>query len=374
MKILITGSNGFLGKNLKIKLMELKQYQVLEFERTDSLEMLDNLVAQADFIFHFAGVNRSQNPNEFLEVNTDLTHYLCKSILSTGRAIPLIFSSSTQAELDNLYGKSKKQAEEYLLKYKIQSNNPVFIYQLTNVFGKWSRPNYNSVIATFCHNIARDLPITIHDASTPLKLAYIDDVVESFISLLQSDDINTKSTLQIVNHEYKTTVGEVAGIIYGFKHSISSGITYPVGSGLTRTLYATYLSFLPTSKFSYALTKHEDARGTFVEMLKTPDCGQFSFFTAHPGVTRGGHYHHTKTEKFLVLQGTALYRFKNIITNEYYELTVNGKDSVVVETIPGWSHDITNVGDNELIVMLWANEIFNREKPDTIQFGVQQAL
>lgn len=369
MKVLITGAGGFVGKNLCVRLAELDQYEVMTFERGQSEVELAALVDKADWIFHLAGINRPQNPHEFQEGNVDLTEKLCTLVEQSGRQIPLVLTSSTQSQLDNDYGKSKLAAEKLLLALKQRSNCPVFIYQLPNVFGKWSRPNYNSAVATFCHNIARDLPITIHNPDAIVKLVYIDDVIDSWIDLLHNDHSQLPS-YQSISPVYDTTVGEIAHTIYGFKNSIQTGITLPVGTGLTRALYSTYLSFLPTDKFAYNLVKHEDPRGVFVEMLKTPDSGQFSFFTAHPGITRGGHYHHTKTEKFLVIKGTAKYRFRHIVTNEYYELIVDGNNPTVVETIPGWSHDITNIGDDELVVMLWANEIFDRQKPDTINFKI----
>lgn len=369
MKVLITGAGGFVGKNLCVRLAELDQYEVMTFERGQSEVELAALVDKADWIFHLAGINRPQNPHEFQEGNVDLTEKLCTLVEQSGRQIPLVLTSSTQTQLENDYGKSKLAAEKLLLSLKQRSNCPVFIYQLPNVFGKWSRPNYNSAVATFCHNIARDLPITIHNPDAIVKLVYIDDVIDAWIDLLHND-LSTLPSYQSISPVYDTTVGQIAQTIYGFKDSIQSGVTLPVGAGLTRALYSTYLSFLPTDKFAYNLVKHEDPRGIFVEMLKTPDSGQFSFFTAHPGITRGGHYHHTKTEKFLVIKGTAKYRFRHIITNEYYELIVDGNNPTVVETIPGWSHDITNIGGDELVVMLWANEIFDRQKPDTINFKI----
>lgn len=368
MRILITGANGFIGKNLQVRLGELHGYTIRTYCKDQSLIELEQLVNTSDFIFHLAGINRPQNPAEFTQGNTELTEYLCELIAKSGRNIPIVISSSTQAELDNQYGLSKRAAEEALLKLKREQNNSVYIYRLPNVFGKWSRANYNSAVATFCYNIAHDLPIMINDPLAKLNLVYIDDVVAAFVSLLTlGDDADVNQSVMPV---YQTTVGDLANMIESFKDSIVSGITPRVGTGLVRALYSTYLSFLPLAKFSYPLVKHEDPRGSFVEMLKTPDCGQFSFFTAHPGITRGGHYHHTKTEKFLVIKGRAKYRFRQIFTDEYYELEADGNNPIVVETIPGWSHDITNIGADELVVMLWANEIFDREKPDTVGFKV----
>ena len=245
------------------------------------------------------------------------------------------------------------------------------LYRLANVFGKWSRPDYNSAVATFCHNIARGLPIQVNDAAAPLRLVYIDDVVAELLRFLA--DPGTGVGLRQAGPVYATTVGELARQIEAFKDVRTSLVTERVGTGLVRALYATYVSFLPPQAFSYGVPKYGDARGVFVEMLKTPDCGQFSFFTAHPGITRGGHYHHTKTEKFLVIKGVARYRFRHLVTDEVFELDSTGDEPLVVDTIPGWAHDITNIGDDELVVMLWANEIFDRQNPDTIASPVAPA-
>ena len=230
-------------------------------------------------------------------------------------------------------------------------------------FGKWCKPNYNSFVATFCNNVANGLNISVDDSNTPVRLVYIDDVCESFLELL---DGKASSGFQKLSIEYNTTVGEVADIILSFKSSRTSLVIKPVGTGLIRALYSTYLSHITPDNFNYTIPSYTDERGVFCEMLKTKDSGQFSFFTAHPGITRGGHYHHTKNEKFLVIKGEAIFKFENITNGKRYKLTVSGSNPEIVETVPGWTHDITNIGDEELIVMLWANEIFDRERPDTI--------
>lgn len=370
MRILITGSAGFIGKNLQVRLKELNIHEIITFTHQNDVSDLKSLVESSDFIVHLAGANRPISQDEFKESNSDLTALICDHIFESKKHIPIIFSSSIQADLNNAYGISKSQAEEHLLSLRLKNNNPVFIYRLANVFGKWSCPNYNSVIATFCYNIARNIPIRINNFDSELKLVYIDDVVDNIINTINNYS-DTSDPFVSVLPEYCITVGELAKTLKMFRSSIDTGITLPVGQGLIRALYSTYLSFLPSDSFSYSLVKHEDPRGCFVEMLKTQDSGQFSFFTAYPGVTRGGHYHHTKTEKFLVIRGTALYRFRHILTDEYYEIIVNASDGKVVETIPGWAHDITNIGNEELIVMLWANEIFDQNKPDTIGFKIQ---
>ena len=363
MRVLVTGSDGFIGKNLLIKLAESSIESVC-FTRCQTADELSNLLKDTDFVFHLAGVNRPSDPAEFARENYGLTATLSNAIQKIGRAIPVVFTSSIQAESNNAYGASKKSAEDALIELNVVTQSPVYLYRLPNVFGKWAKPNYNSVVATFCHNITQDLPIRIDDPTRVIPLLYIDDLLEQFIRVLA--DQQTGVSRPIVKPEYSITVGNLASQIKAFHNSRNTLITEEVGNGLTRALYATYLSYLKPAQFAYEVAFYEDARGRFVEMLKTKDSGQFSFFTAHPGITRGGHYHHTKSEKFLVLQGLARFGFRNIVTNEVYELTVDGSAPKIVETIPGWSHDITNIGENELIVMLWASEAFDRARPDTI--------
>lgn len=363
MRVLITGANGFVGKNLQLHLAERSDVEVLCFTREHTQTDLLQLVADADLVFHLAGVNRPEDPAEFQQGNADLTQSLCDALQQSGKTIPVVYSSSIQATADNPYGASKHAAEDALLAFAENSGAPVFIYRLANVFGKWARPNYNSAVATFCHNISQDLPIQINDLSAQVNLVYIDDVVESFLAVL--DGRVTQSGFVEIEQQYHTTVGELAEQIQAFKDSRDTLITENVGTGLVRALYSTYVSYLKPEQFSYQVPQHGDERGVFVEMLKTKDAGQFSFFTAHPGITRGGHYHHSKTEKFLVIKGKACFRFRHMMTGEFYELYTSGEQSEIVETVTGWTHDITNVGDDEMVVMLWANEIFDRDKPDT---------
>ena len=325
-RVLVTGANGFIGKNLVVRLSERPRFTVTEFVRGDDVAALPALLAQVDAVIHLAGENRPVDPDAFTQVNTGLTVSICEAIAgetaSTGRKIPLVLTSSTQAEFDNPYGQSKLAAEQAVHALARDTGNAAVIFRLPGVFGKWCKPNYNSVVATFCHNIARGLQIQVRDPS--------------------------------------------AAQIEAFSHCRTTLMSEPVGSGFVRALYATYVSYLPNERFAYEVPHHADPRGVFVEMLKTPDSGQFSYFTAHPGITRGGHYHHTKTEKFLVVKGTGLFRFRHLLTGELFELTTSGDKPQVVDTIPGWVHDITNVGDDELITMLWANEVFDRANPDTI--------
>lgn len=369
MNILITGIEGFIGRNLRIRLHETGYSNIIGITETSTPNNLEHAASQADFVFHLAGVNRPDNLRDFETGNAEFTESLCSMLAASGRPIPILFTSSVQALLDNPYGRSKRAAEEHILRYAQNTGAPVYLFRLPNVFGKWCRPNYNSAVATFCHNVARGIPIVIHDPASPVCLTYIDDVIDTFLELLQSPPHGTG--YMAVRPIHETTVGEIAEILYTFSKSRSSLLAPPVGTGLHRALHATYLSHLPPEAFSYDVPLYIDLRGEFAEMLKTPNCGQFSYFTALPGITRGEHYHHTKTEKFLVIRGTARFQFRNIDTQERYELNTRGGEGRIVETVPGWTHNITNIGEDELIVMLWANEIFDRSRPDTIAMQVE---
>ncbi|WP_039974639.1 UDP-2-acetamido-2,6-beta-L-arabino-hexul-4-ose reductase [Vibrio jasicida] len=363
MRVLITGAKGFVGKNLSLFLKEQGKYIVTEVDRNTSESDLNDALANSDFVFHLAGVNRPKNDSEFKEGNADLTSQIVTTLKANGRKVPLMISSSTQAVSDNAYGASKAEAEKVVKTYGQETGSPYFIYRFPNVFGKWCRPNYNSFVATFCHNILNNIEINIHDPKAPVTLIYIDDVCKCLMALLDGE---TASGSVKVTPEYPTTVGYVADTLKEFKGSRDNLITGNVGEGLERALYSTYLSYMEPSQFSYTIPSYGDERGVFSEVLKTKQAGQFSFFTAHPGITRGGHYHHTKNEKFLVIKGRALFKFEHVITGDRYELSIDSEIPEIVETVPGWSHDVTNVGSEELIVMLWANEIFDREAPDTI--------
>jgi UDP-2-acetamido-2,6-beta-L-arabino-hexul-4-ose reductase len=370
MKVLITGANGFVGKNLQLHLAERKDVQVVCFTRNDDMAQLPALMQCMDFVFHLAGVNRPQDPQEFTTGNVDLTRALCQAVRAvaeaTGKKVPIVYTSSTQAGQDNPYGTSKRGAEDVLLAVGRSQAVPVHIFRLPNVFGKWCKPNYNSAVATFCHNIARGLPIQVNDPAAAVTLVYVDEVIERFVQLMDGADVAVgPDGFAVVSPQYTTTVGELARLVQAFKNSRASLITERVGTGLVRALYATYVSYLPVELFAYPVQQHADPRGVFVEMLKTPDTGQFSFFTAYPGITRGGHYHHTKTEKFLVIKGQARFKFRHMQTGQAHELIIDGSKAEIVETVPGWTHDITNIGTEEMIVMLWANEVFDRARPDT---------
>jgi UDP-2-acetamido-2,6-beta-L-arabino-hexul-4-ose reductase len=367
VRVLVTGANGFIAKNLIVHLNE-QNIETSLFTHENSLGELSLLLKDVDFVFHLAGVNRPVSELEFTEVNTELTKHLCNEILKSARSIPVLFTSSIQADFDNPYGRSKLAAEEALVSLGEQNICPIYIYRLANVFGKWSRPNHNSVVATFCHNVVNNIPVQIHDSSAIVNLVYIDDVIKDFMSLLHGKH---EGLLRPDIHPlYNITVGELADCIKSFHDDRLSLLTERVGVGLKRALYSTYLSFISPENFSYNIPAYSDTRGRFVEMLKTKDSGQFSFFTAHPGITRGGHYHHSKNEKFLVIQGKSRFCFRHILTHESYEIFTDGETPQVVETIPGWAHDITNVSDNEMIVLVWANEIFDSQFPDTINHKV----
>lgn len=364
-KILVTGSDGFIGRNLCQRLEEIGCSEVIKINRSSTDADINNAVNRSDFIFHLAGVNRPKDDNDFFKGNADLTEKIVNILLRLKKKTPVVLSSSTQAERDNAYGKSKLSAERILSHYCEIASARVYIYRLPNVFGKWCKPNYNSFVATFCHNIASGKDILINDANAKVTLVYIDDVCSEFISLLDKQEDERVFVYGSVAPVHDVTVGEVAELLYTFKDSRNNLVTEEVGEGFCRALYSTWLSYLSPEQFCYSIPHYKDQRGVFCEMLKTRNSGQFSFFTAHPGVTRGGHYHHSKNEKFLILQGNARFKFENILTGEKYEIAISADEYQIVETIPGWSHDITNIGFEDLIVMLWANEIFDKNFPDT---------
>jgi len=370
MKVLITGADGFIGKNLRLHLVERKDVEVVYFDVQHSTAYLPEMLNKVEFVFHLAGVNRPQDFNEFAIGNHDLTRTLCEAICAiaetTRSKIPILLTSSTQANLDNPYGRSKRGAEEAVFSIARSHGISGHVFRLPNVFGKWCRPNYNSAIATFCHNVSRGLPIQIHDPTAAVTLVYVEDLLKRFIQLMDGADSSVDAEgFEIIFPQYTTTIGEIARLVYSFKESRNTLTTDRVGTGLVRALYSTYISYQLIEKSVYDIPQHRDPRGVFVEMLKTPDCGQFSYFTVLPGITRGGHYHYSKTEKFLVVSGQARFRFRHMHTGESYELVTSAAQSQIVQTLPGWIHDITNIGSNEMIVMLWANEVFDPNNPDT---------
>jgi UDP-2-acetamido-2,6-beta-L-arabino-hexul-4-ose reductase len=370
MQVLVTGADGFIGANLCLALREYPdKFNVRSFGRHNSEEQLFKSVEEADVIIHLAGENRPNDVENFFVSNVRLTDLLCQAVSRYERHIPILFASSTQAALGNPYGTSKKQAEQLLEKLAKDHGNPVAIYRLPGIFGKWARPNYNSVVATFCFNIARDIPIDIHDRSAIIKLAYIDDLIAGIRVFLDTLPCNGLS-YQNLSCIYDISIGELADKLLMFRESRNNLSLSGVGLGLDRALYSTYVSYLPFDQFSYPLPVYGDDRGIFVEVLKTNNSGQFSYFTLAPTISRGGHYHHTKTEKFLVLKGSLKFQFKSMKSGEIFEFEVSSRHPRIVDTIPGWSHSVTNVGSCDAIVMLWANEVFDRENPDTIKCNI----
>jgi UDP-2-acetamido-2,6-beta-L-arabino-hexul-4-ose reductase len=368
MRIAVTGARGFVARNLIVRLRELGEGDIVQISHDISDVDLVDALDGVELVYHLSGVNRPRDPSEFATGNIGFTERLCAALARAAPEAAIAFSSSTQAALDNDYGRSKRAAEDMLVAHGEATGASVSLFRLTNIFGKWSRPNYNSAVATFCYNIARDWPISIGNPDAPLKLIYIDDVVECLLTLLAP--ANRVNGLTPSGPEYDSTVGAVADIIRSFRNSRASLVTPPVGTGLIRALYSTYVAAFDPDNFVYDVPMYSDPRGVFCEMLKTPDCGQFSFFTAHPNITRGEHYHHSKTEKFLVIKGTAHFGFRHIESGVMHEIVTSGDKAQIVETVPGWTHNITNIGDDEMIVMLWANEIFDRDRPDTIGMKV----
>ncbi|MBC2856176.1 SDR family oxidoreductase [Cetobacterium sp. 2A] len=369
MKILVTGSEGFIGKNLQERLLRIEGIEILKFDSNNTLEELEESVKVADFIFHLAGINRPENPEDFYKGNSDLVGNLINFLEKNGKNTPVLITSSIHVDKENDYGKSKLAGENLLKDYSERNNAPVFIYRLQNVFGKWCRPNYNSVVATWCYNTANDIEISINGRDTSIEFVYIDDVIDSIGSHL-NEEKKEKKLYYMVEKTYSRTLGEVADLLELFKENRKSLSIPEVGTGFERSLYATYLSYLPKDKFSYELTEHTDARGSFVEILRTVDSGQFSISTSRPGVTRGNHYHNTKNEKFLVIKGEATLRFRHIFSDEIIEYPVSDKKLEVVDIPTGYTHNITNTGDEDMVLVLWANEQFDKENPDTYYLEV----
>ncbi|MCF6330975.1 MAG: NAD-dependent epimerase/dehydratase family protein [Sulfurimonas sp.] len=362
MKILITGLDGFIAKNLIEYLKRDEKIKLYLYGKKDSNSILEAYLREVDFIYHLAGVNRPENVEEFYEGNSNLTKKIIEILKQNNKSTPILLSSSSQAIIDNDYGKSKKKAENILIDYSNETNASIYIYRLPSVFGKWSKPNYNSVVSTWCHNISNNLEIQVNNKTTELSLVYIDDVIKSFIEKL---DIKSDKNYFEIQTVYKKTLGEIEELLKKFKDNRKTLLIPNVASGFERALYATYLSYLPFTDFSYELNGHKDKRGTFYEIIKTLDSGQFSLSTTAPGVTRGGHYHNTKNEKFLVVKGEATIKFRHIITDEEISYKVCDKKMEVVEMIPGYTHNIKNTGNEELILFLWANENYNEINPDT---------
>lgn len=362
--ILITGSKGFIGKNLVLAIGRRNDVKLMTFDVEDDLARLETLLSEADVVYHLAGVNRPEKPEDFKAGNADLTARITESLQKSDRKASIVLASSIQASLDNPYGKSKKAAEEILSSYAQRTGAQVCIYRLPGVFGKWSRPNYNTVVATFCHNIARGLPISISDPARVLELVYIDDVIQAFLQHLDPSCSHSQP-YWTVPRSFRVTLGELAERINAI-HNISASLTVPdLADELMRCLYATYLSFVPEDGFSSPVKLNTDNRGWLFELIKSRSFGQIFVSKTHPGVTRGNHYHDTKLEKFCVIQGEGIIRFRHVLSKEVIEYPVNDQDIRIVDIPPGYTHSIENTGKEEMITLFWANQIFDPEKPDT---------
>ncbi|MBR5496019.1 MAG: capsular polysaccharide biosynthesis protein CapF [Oscillospiraceae bacterium] len=369
MKILVTGAKGFVGKNLVAELKNKGYNNIFEYDIDTDPSLLDTYAKECGFVFHLAGVNRPQNQDEFMQGNFGFTSTLLEKLEQNSNKSPILITSSIQAALDNPYGKSKKAGEDLICEYALKNSVKKYIYRMPNVFGKWCRPNYNSVIATFCHNIARDLPITVSDPSVVLNLVYIDDVVREFIAKLQDFEQNgaalNNNQFEEITPVHTITLGEIAELIYSFKESRQNRMVPDMSDAFTKKLYSTYLSYLPKDKFSYPLVMNVDNRGSFTEFLKSSDRGQVSVNISKPGIVKGNHWHNTKNEKFLVVSGKGVIRFRNPDENEVIEYFVSGEKLEVVDIPVGYTHNIENLGDSDMVTIMWCNELFDKDNPDT---------
>ena len=361
MKVLVTGANGFIGKNLCLTLETLK-YEVLKYDLNNTEDELAIMVNECDFIMHLAGINRPLTTEEFYNGNTNFTLKIIDLIKKSGRKIPLLLSSSIQATRDNDYGKSKRMAEDLVLSYGKDTHSDVFVFRLANAFGKWCRPNYNSVVATFCHNIANDLPIQVNSREAIIPFVYIDDICNSFISCIGKTNDRDYYYVEPV---YERSLGELVDLLNEFKNSRKTLSVANMNDGFAKKLYSTYLSYLPENAFSYELKMNVDNRGSFTEMIRTDGQGQFSVNISKPGIVKGNHWHHTKNEKFLVVKGNGVIRFRKINEEKVIEYYVSGDKLEVVDIPCGYTHNIENLGEDDMVTVMWANEPFDPNNPDT---------
>lgn len=375
MKLLITGANGFIGKNLIAELNNIvsgkqqkycfdEPLELLTFDVDTDKSLLDEYTAECDFVFHLAGVNRPKKEEEFMEGNFGFTSDLLDKLKEQGNKATVLVTSSIQAEIDNPYGKSKKAGEDLIFEYGKETGARTIVYRLPNVFGKWCRPNYNSAVATFCNNIACDREITVNDRNTNMRLVYIDDVVKELISAIKGQE-HVCDGFGYIPTVYNVKLGEIVDLIYSFKESRKNLSVPKLDNGFEKALYSTYLSYLPTDKFAYPLKMNADDRGSFTEIIRTWDRGQFSVNITKPGITKGNHWHHTKNEKFVVVSGKGLIKFRKIGTCDIIEYHVSGEKIEVVDIPTGYTHNITNEGDTDLVTFMWCNECFDSENPDT---------
>lgn len=371
MKVLVTGANGFIGKNLITGLEKREGVIVLPFDIDTPMEQLEAYCGECDFVYNLAGVNRPEHVEEFMEGNFGFATTLVETLKKHGNYCPIVNSSSIQAAMENPYGKSKKAGEDMLFAYGKEVGAPVYIYRFANVFGKWCRPNYNSAVATFCYNIAHDLPIQVNDRSTVMRLVYIDDVVEELLQALDYHPHVNADGYCCVPTEHEITLGQIVNYLYSFKES-RKNLMIPdmTENGIVKKLYSTYLSYLPENGFAYPLVMHEDARGSFTEILKSTDRGQVSVNISKPGIAKGDHWHHTKNEKFVVVSGKGLIRFRRHGSEEIIEYHVSGEKLEVVDIPTGYTHSIINEGNTDMVTLMWCNECFNPGKPDTVYEAV----
>lgn len=370
-KVLITGSNGFLGRNLLYNLKYIDGLEVFEFDVEHDRRYLKELLKNIDFVFHLAGVNRPDNIGDFKKNNTELTQFIVDYLIKCNNLVPIVLTSSTQVKLDNDYGKSKLEAENHIFRYR-SNGGEGYIYRLSNVFGKWCRPNYNSVVATFCYNIANGREITVSDRNKELELIHVDDIIKDFKVVLSGQNKKSHSDFLTVNPVYRITLGKIADMIESFKE-LSDTVQIPnMENDFLRKLHSTYLSYVPPKDAIYNLDKQIDERGYLFELLKSKSFGQIFVSKTKPGITRGNHFHHLKNEKFCVIEGTALIKLRHLITNETYDYIVNGKEAQVVNILPGFTHSITNIGRGDLLTLFWANEPFEKERPDTFYEKVEK--
>lgn len=371
--ILITGAGGFVGRNLVATLHAMGCKDLLLFEKDDTVETLADYCRRAAFVVHLAGINRPKDPSEFYSGNAGLTDTMLRLLAEAGNQAPVLVTSSIQAALDNDYGKSKKQAEDAIFAHGQATGAPVYVFRMEGVFGKWCRPNYNSVVATFCHNIARGLPIEVRDPAYELPLVYIDDVVICILDAMQEGNAQRDAEGYCRIHPvHRVTLGRLAELIEGFAQARKGSLAVPcvAPDSFEKKLYSTFLSYLPTDQFAYDLTMHCDDRGSFTEALRTPERGQVSVNISRPGIVKGNHWHHTKNEKFLVVQGEGVIRFRRIDSDEVITYHVSGKKLQVVDIPCGYTHNIENVGSEDMVTVMWANECFDPDHPDTFYLPV----
>jgi UDP-2-acetamido-2,6-beta-L-arabino-hexul-4-ose reductase len=363
--ILVTGSAGFIGKHVCLALRRAECFEVLEIDAANDLTELAAMVSRSDFVIHLAGVNRPKDDSEFTAGNRDLTRSLCEMVAKDGRGVPVAMTSSIQAVRDNPYGNSKRMAEDALLEHQRASGAPVYLYRLPNVFGKWSRPNYNTVVATFCHNISRGLPVTVSDRAAELRFVYIDDVVAELVGLAANGDSVTPGVYREVRPVHSITLGELHDLIVFFREAREKSLLPDLGKPLVKALYTTYLAFLEGDDFARPVDLKTDDRGWLFELVKSAAAGQIFVSKTKPGITRGNHYHDTKVEKFCVIQGQGVIRFRNVLGSEVIEYPVDDRLIQVVDIPPGLTHSIENTGESDMITLFWANEIFDPARPDT---------